>query len=60
MNENVFTASEFIEFERTGERIEIDDNSVDAVDFFRCEKNIERMGAESSFVMHTRVEITQA
>jgi redox-sensitive bicupin YhaK (pirin superfamily) len=62
INDNEFKAGEFIEFDRNGGTIEINNNSEAAIDIiiFGGEKYAEPIIAEGPFVMNTQLEITQA
>ena len=62
INDTEFTAGEFIEFDRDGGTIEINNNSGAATDIivFGGERYTEPIVAEGPFVMNTQSEIAQA
>ena len=62
INDNEFTAGEFIEFDRDEGIIEMNNNSKDAIDIivFGGEKYTEPIVAKGPFVMNTQEEIAQA
>lgn len=62
INDTEYKAGEFIEFDRNGGTIEINNNSKVAIDIilFGGEKYTEPIVAEGPFVMNTQLEIVQA
>jgi redox-sensitive bicupin YhaK (pirin superfamily) len=62
INENEYEAGEFIEFDRNGGAIEINNNSKDAAEIilFGGEKYTEPIIAHGPFVMNSEAEIVQA